>query len=370
MRKILLSSVALFGFTAGALAADLPVRAAPPVFAAPVPVFTWTGFYVGVNAGFAWSGDRDRDNWWGWGAAPNHTVVDAAGVVRNVTYTALPAGFGTNVWNWDRDRRSDGRFTGGAQVGFNWQMTPGAGLVVGVEADINWLGGGRNRDNNWWGMNTGGLATAVPVLPAGVGAGILPGTGAVGVGAANVFLFNEQNTSILDRGTSNWYATVRGRLGWGFDRMLIYATGGLAFADRGRDNDWLGFGGVGAPPAGFYVGALHAGAGQNVVNAAGATPGWGAGRGGRNNVGWTIGGGVEWAFTNNLTVKLEALYVDLDNGGRRNDWWGVGTTNRIVGVANTGAAINDNTWRGGWGNNRSNDDFFVVRAGINFKFGS
>ena len=43
MKKLLLSSVALLGFTAGAMAADLPRRAAPPIYA-PVPVFTWTGF--------------------------------------------------------------------------------------------------------------------------------------------------------------------------------------------------------------------------------------------------------------------------------------------------------------------------------------
>jgi len=59
MKKFLLSSVALLGFTAGAMAADLP-RRAPPVFV-PVPVFTWTGFYVGVNAGYGW-GNGDDNN--------------------------------------------------------------------------------------------------------------------------------------------------------------------------------------------------------------------------------------------------------------------------------------------------------------------
>src|SRR3954470_21598624 len=60
MKKILLSSVALFGLTAGALAADLPRRVVAPAPYVPVPVFTWTGFYVGVNAGGAFQ-NQDRD---------------------------------------------------------------------------------------------------------------------------------------------------------------------------------------------------------------------------------------------------------------------------------------------------------------------
>jgi opacity protein-like surface antigen len=61
MKKILLSSVALLGLATGAMAADLPSRrAAPAPIVAAVPVFTWTGFYVGVNAGYGWSNDDIR----------------------------------------------------------------------------------------------------------------------------------------------------------------------------------------------------------------------------------------------------------------------------------------------------------------------
>src|SRR4051794_19515162 len=53
MKKLLLSSVALLGLTVGATAADLPRRVAPaPYVPIAVPVFTWTGFYIGVNAGW------------------------------------------------------------------------------------------------------------------------------------------------------------------------------------------------------------------------------------------------------------------------------------------------------------------------------
>jgi outer membrane immunogenic protein len=61
MKKIRLSSVALLGLTAAASAADLPRRAAPPMFAPAIPVFTWTGFYVGVNAGYAWANNNNGD---------------------------------------------------------------------------------------------------------------------------------------------------------------------------------------------------------------------------------------------------------------------------------------------------------------------
>ena len=61
MKKILLSSVALLGLTATAMAADLlSRRAAPAPIIAAVPVFTWTGFFLGVNAGYGWTRTTHR----------------------------------------------------------------------------------------------------------------------------------------------------------------------------------------------------------------------------------------------------------------------------------------------------------------------
>jgi len=59
MKKLLLSSVALLGLTVAATAADLPRRVAPAPYVPVAPAFTWTGFYIGVNAGYGWSNRND-----------------------------------------------------------------------------------------------------------------------------------------------------------------------------------------------------------------------------------------------------------------------------------------------------------------------
>src|SRR3954464_9299574 len=63
MKKILLSSVALLGLSSVAFAADLPSRRVAPAPYVAAPVFTWTGFYVGVNAGYGFhNGNDDRNS--------------------------------------------------------------------------------------------------------------------------------------------------------------------------------------------------------------------------------------------------------------------------------------------------------------------
>jgi len=73
-----------------------------------------------------------------------------------------------------------------------------------------------------------------------------------------------------------WFATARGRLGVALDRTLFYATGGAAFAN-----------------------IFH-----SSLNPSGA-------EGSTTRTGWVVGGGLEHAFTNHWTAKVEYLYADL-----------------------------------------------------------
>jgi outer membrane immunogenic protein len=129
------ASVAL---SSPALSADLPLPVEPVV--APVTTFSWTGFYVGANLGWACCGDDQVG------------LFDGAGFVDNVTTL-----------------EGDGIF-GGVQVGYNYQWS---WLVAGVEADWQYSGyfdegdgtpgpytAHASTDNNWFGTIRGraGLA--------------------------------------------------------------------------------------------------------------------------------------------------------------------------------------------------------------------
>src|SRR3954452_7281131 len=89
------AAVALLGLSSVGQAADMPVKA--PIMPVVVP-FSWTGFYLGGNSGGAW-GHRDLTD-----------------VTRALAFT----------------NSGNGRFIGGGQVGFNYQVN---NFVFGVEGD-------------------------------------------------------------------------------------------------------------------------------------------------------------------------------------------------------------------------------------------
>jgi outer membrane immunogenic protein len=117
----------------------------------------------------------------------------------------------------------------------------------------------------------------------------------------------------------NYIGTVRGRVGYAWDRFLIYGTGGFAY---GQVN-------------------FTANAAAEVVGVAAAIST------SQNNTrtGWTAGGGFEYAITKNLTAKTEYLYVNLG-------------TNTIFNSGVLGIALNIH----------QKTTANVVRAGLNYKF--
>lgn len=250
-----------------AFAADLPThKEAPSPAPVAVPAFSWTGFYAGVNAGYAFSQSGDTQT----------TGTPAfLGFAPTFTPNSLPT--------------NNGGFIGGGQIGYNYQM---GSIVAGVETDLDFVGQ----------RNSASFTGAVTPL----------------------------GTSLTTSATRdlNYLGTLRGRIGFTpFDRMMLFATGGLAY------------GGVNT-------------SGSVVANAAPALA-W-SGSNNQTRAGWTVGGGAEYAITNNITLKGEYLFYDLGE-----------TSVTALGNAavQATAALN-----GVYYTSQARTEGSILRAGLNFKF--
>jgi len=303
IRKLLLASTATALLTGAASAADLPRREPPPIFT-PVPVFTWTGFYAGFNAGYAFDTRSNR--------APTVIGVPAGATAGSSLFVTGAGAPTTGVIAFSNNTNNFNGFTGGGQIGYNYQFTPGSGFVVGIEADAQYVDFGRNRNR-----------FAFATVPGGF---INPG----------LLAFNPNGLSGLD-----YFGTVRGRLGYAFDRTLVYGTGGFAYGSGGGRQ-------FGLP--------------NNSTN--------------EFQTGWTAGGGIEYALPTDswlnffrssaVTLKVEGLYVNLDRGNRNNGAFAVTPNGTVLSVFTPGVTLVS----GPAGNLRRSTEFAVVRAGLNYKFGT
>ena len=168
-------------------------------------LYNWTGFYLGGNVGGVFSGLSASDT------------------------------LGSSFAN-----TTSQSFLGGGQVGVNYQFW--GGLVIGAEADFDWL------------PNTKNTITATP--PAGA---------------------PTATTAINNR----WLTLVDARVGYAWDRLLVYGKGGGAFAGVSNSNGTVG---------------------TTVVNI--SSPG--------SNSGWTAGAGLEYAFWSTWSVRAEYDFVRLN----------------------------------------------------------
>ena len=277
------------------MAGELPVYApayAPIYRAPPIIALSWTGCYLGGHIGASFIDTKFSGQF-----------VD----------TAVPTSFGSTsfaISDRSADFGSTG-FLGGGQVGCNFQFAPN--WVIGIEGDASWAN-----------PQGGGISSQQ---------------------TASVALFD---TTVISSGgfassKTDFIATATARLGYTFGRLgegMVYAKGGAAWA-----RDKYQFAGQVTTTA-CALGQFVPFPPQCVLtNPAILTPFNFAAS--ETRLGWTVGVGVEWAFWENWSVKLEYDYLDF--GSR--------TVTFIDPVL--GAAAIDVSQR-----------ISEVKLGVNYRFGS
>ncbi|PWB82664.1 MAG: porin family protein [Methylocystaceae bacterium] len=254
MKKSLLAATAVALFAGSAFAADLPSRKEPVLLPPPPPPPLWTGFYLGLNAGYTFS-DSNSVN----------TVVTPTGASAGWPHGAgvdtIPHLSALSAATSGRAPINSDGFIGGGQIGYNYQF--GNSFVAGIEADIQGIAGSRRSANAW------SVAAVGPTDPSNY----------IGSSAASKSL--------------DYLGTVRGRLGFLFTpTLLVYGTGGLAY------------GGVSTSSSIFASNDVYSPSNH-------LPPVFGGSAFSDTRVGWTAGGGLEWLFLPNWSAKVEYLYYDL-----------------------------------------------------------
>jgi outer membrane immunogenic protein len=253
--------------TAAANAADMPLKA-PPL----APVFSWTGWYVGGNVGWM-RGNADYDPVcpaFNPNTCPVLFPFFAFNGVGNIL-TFVPAAFASLPGG----SASGNSFMGGGQIGYNVQS---GRVVFGAEADLD-----ATHIRASLTQNAVSLATGFP-----------PG-----------FFGNVAANSVFE---NDWIGTVRGRLGLAWDRVMLYGTGGIAFAGTSVNTTF-----VYTPPANALPAFIQPGpTGNN----------WS-----QIIAGWTVGAGVEFFVSDRVSVGAEYRHSDF---GRQNVLLGFDIANAPV----------------------------------------
>jgi len=262
--------------------------------APPSPIHNWSGFYVGASAGYGW-GDVDADTVGNAWYDPTR-ILQGSFLTANAFLALLPPHFSGN---------SKG-FIGGGQIGYNYQVNR---FVWGIEADFS-------------GANISGSSTRIGTPF------VFPDPYAVAIGG-----------SASESHKLDFFGTVRGRLGFtpSDDRLLVYATGGLAYGHVRStttlsDQFIYGNGSVSLFNPGTITGSASA-----------------------MRYGWTVGGGAEYALpTTGWSVKAEYLYYDLGDVSYTTATSSTTLTGTLF--TTTNAAVTAH-FKGN-----------IVRAGINYHF--
>ena len=239
-----------------------------------------------------------------WAIAPNFSL-SAEGLYLAFDKTTILAGVKGLGAAGDHVDISDGFLFRVGAIWRPWQAagarsTVDYGHSAGPSKAYDWTGFYVGAHAGWGGLTTDGTYNLTPTPSEVIDLTAVSGTGVLGGGQAgwnwqvNSIVFGIegdvartrwngsqaefQNPSQFMRFDSNLLATLRGRVGWATDALLLYATGGLAFQKARLDN------------------RSNDGGRTKDVNALGAA----------------IGVGMEWGVTQNVSVKLEGLFLAYD----------------------------------------------------------
>jgi len=247
----------LLTWTVAAQAADLrPVYKAPPP--PPPVIYSWAGLYGGLNVGAVKDVGRINPSM----AFEPVLFTDTTGAFTGApgTIVAIPGTFALPVAT---SRSSNVGILGGGQFGYNWQM---AHWIYGAEADL----AGTNASESF----TGALATQT----------------FTGVAAGSAVTRSLSGTWTADR---DWQASFRGRVGYSWDRWMVYGTAGVAVTNVTMRSTYTA------------VTTLSAGLTPIGATANGTTSST------DNHTLWgeTIGAGFEYAWSRALTLGAEYRFT-------------------------------------------------------------
>jgi outer membrane immunogenic protein len=271
----LVTALAAFAFGSVAQATDMPVKALPPVAYGA----NWTGFYVGGHIGYGW-GNKD------------FSLPDLAGQKFGDCQGNHQECFDFSKLSSPALSHKLAGLLGGVQAGFNLQS---GAFVYGAEGQLSWTG-----------MKEDSLSKLGEFH------------------FVNCWYDVTKEIDLKAHTDVNWVATLAGRIGYAVDRVLIYAKGGVAFADQ--DYSWIVTKGS-----------------KDLATAKFSD----------TRTGWMVGGGAEWALWHNWSAKLEYNYMDF----------GTETINVAANVCLYGTCSKKDV------RVDIDEHMHVVKLGINYRFG-
>ena len=260
---------------------------------------TWSGANVqiarvGLNYKFDWGAPSPGVAPWALAAGPGVRAasVAPAPVVVAPTWTGVYLGV-NGGWGW----------TGSNSVSVTLPAAPTFGAFsTGQSSDGAVFGG--QLGYNW---QTGNWVFGIE--------GDVDGYGARNATTTHTASDPRLGLVVTASEAPNWLASARGRVGYAWGPGLIYITGGGAWAN-------------------MQYSTTDAAA----VSSLTAT-----------KSGWTLGGGYEWMFVPNWSLRAEYLYYKFDGGA---------TTTAVFNPPNVGVLTH--TWSGASVN--------IARVGLNYKF--